>query len=170
MTPNDSHRTRLYNEAVNQLADLNNDYSMLREQAVFDVLRDVLSERERRYEPLTEDEQLELLEASASTEFVIIAARDDGERNSVRENADRVLAGHVDTEGGIPDLAFGDFGTHLWNGDLYRAMKLADKQNTRRLLEAFGLPYVNAQARLDTETPTPERGYKMSDNGRVVYK
>jgi len=118
-----------------------------------------MSETESRYDELTEDQIAELLEQGASFPFVRLAMHDaEGERNSVRENAEAVLE--------YGRTSFGSFGNYMWDGDLYNAMKHADGSNTNLMMEAFGLTVINAHARAEHD----KDGYKVNDTGRVVYK
>ena len=149
-------RDNLYNRFVNLLAFDEFEGDSLEEK--FEAMAN-----QSKYETLTEDELLELREMGASKEFVMMAQYDDGERNSVRENAERALE-----QGEKPH--FGHFGDYMWEGDLYHAMERADGTNTRIMQEVFGLPYINASAREQTDTHTPMRGFKVNDDGRVVYK
>lgn len=119
--------------------------------------------QQQRYDDLTEGEILKLREMGASKEFIMMAQYDDGERNSIRENAERALEQDEKPH-------FGHFGDFMWEGDLYHAMERADGTNTRIMLEVFGLPYINASAREQTDTHTPLRGFKENDKGRIVYK
>lgn len=111
---------------------------------------------------LTEDEMATLFEEGASRAFVMLANHAPDKRNSVRDNAERVLDGHV--HGEVTEMTFGHFGKAMWEGDLYNAMKRADGRNTGYLLDVFGLDFINAASRADGHA-----GYKMED-GRVVYK
>lgn len=116
-----------------------------------------MTDAERKYDELTEGDIIALYEGGASEEFLLMAQLDDGERNSVRENADDYL------EHGRK--RFGDFGTALWEGDIWKAMKRADGTNVQRMVDEFGLGYINAKCREQGRA-----GFKEGEGGRIVYK
>lgn len=158
VAPTEYAKEVLFNRIINQFVKDDAHIDCEVEEAVEKALQP-----DRRYDPLTEDEILELFELGASKEFVLFARYDDGEVNSVRENANRAL-----NKGEKPE--FGDFGEYMWQGNLYKATMHADNTNNRVLREVFGVEYINAVARLATDTPTPERGYKVNDRERLVFR
>lgn len=117
---------------------------------------------ERKYDPLTEEEIMELFELGASEEFVMFAKFDDGDYNSVRANARAAIDDGRTT--------FGDFGSYLWEGDMYKATQHADTDNTRRLREIFGVEYINAKSRMQIDHEVPVRGFKVDDRENLVFK